>query len=111
MPDFIPARAIDEVIARLSTVRGIGPWTAQVYLLFALGRTDIWPAGDLGLQIAVQRFKGLPTRPKAADLILLAAPWRPWRSVAACLLWQSYLHALGRLGDRPSAAGMRKTPP
>jgi DNA-3-methyladenine glycosylase II len=106
------ARLPDEMaMTELRKLKGIGPWTAQVYLLFALGRADIWPAGDLALQIAVQRFKALPARPNAADLILHAAPWRPWRSVAACLLWQSYLHALGRLGNRSAATGTRKTPP
>jgi DNA-3-methyladenine glycosylase II len=90
----------DAALAQLRRLKGIGRWTAQVYLLFALGRPDIWPDGDLALQLAVQRLKQLPERPQAAALAALGERWRPWRSVAACLLWQSYLHALGRLGQR-----------
>jgi len=94
------ARLDDEAaLAQLRRLKGIGRWTAQVYLLFALGRPDIWPDGDLALQLAVQRLKRLPERPQAAAVAALGDSWRPWRSVAACLLWQSYLHALGRLGN------------
>jgi DNA-3-methyladenine glycosylase II len=96
--------ADDEAAAELIKLKGIGRWTAEVYLLFALGRPDIWPAGDLGLQLALQRLEEHATRPTAAALIARAESWRPWRSVAACLLWQFYLHALGRL-DRPPFTG------
>jgi DNA-3-methyladenine glycosylase II len=85
-----------EAAAELRRLKGIGRWTTEVYQLFALGRPDIWPAGDLALQLAVQHVKRRNDRPSADDLIRLAEPWRPWRSVAACLLWQSYLHRLGR---------------
>lgn len=92
----------DEAAAvQLCKLKGIGRWTAQVYLLFALGRPDIWPADDLGLQLAIQRLRNLRERPKPGELVAWAEAWRPWRSVAACLLWQSYLHALGRLGEAP----------
>ena len=87
----------ETVLAELLKLKGIGQWTAQVYLLFALGRPDIWPAGDLGLQLAIQRLDGREDRPSAGELIARAENWRPWRSVAACLLWQFYLHGLGRL--------------
>ena len=87
----------ETVLTELVKLKGIGQWTAQVYLLFALGRPDIWPAGDLGLQLAIQRLDGREDRPSAGELIARAENWRPWRSVAACLLWQFYLHGLGRL--------------
>jgi DNA-3-methyladenine glycosylase II len=94
----------EAALAELVKLKGIGRWTAQVYLLFVLGRPDVWPADDLGLQLAIQRLDGLGARPRASELIARAETWRPWRSVAACLLWQFYLHALGRLerSRRPS---------
>ncbi|MCB0047221.1 MAG: DNA-3-methyladenine glycosylase 2 family protein [Caldilineaceae bacterium] len=77
--------------AELIKLKGIGPWTADVYLLMALGRADVWPAGDLALQIAIQEVKGLAARPASSEMETLAEAWRPWRSVAARLLWQHYL--------------------
>ncbi len=95
------ARHDDETaLAELVKLKGIGRWSAEVYLLFALARPDIWPAGDLGLQLALQWLKGLENRPDAQTLRRLAEPWRPWRAVAACLLWQFYLHRLNRLNGR-----------
>jgi DNA-3-methyladenine glycosylase II len=82
-----------EALAALTAVDGIGPWTAEVYLLFALGRPDVMPAGDLALLIAAQRLKRLEDRPRPRDLIALAEPWRPWRSVAARFLWHYYRNA------------------
>ena len=87
----------ETAMAELIKLRGIGRWSAEVYLLFALARPDIWPADDLGLQLAVQWLKGFDRRPSGAVLRGLAEPWRPWRAVAACLLWQFYLHRLNRL--------------
>jgi DNA-3-methyladenine glycosylase II len=77
--------------ARLIAVPGIGPWTADVYLLMALARPDVWPSGDIALQAAAQRVKSLPRRPSGAELDVLAEPWRPYRSFAAHLLWHLYL--------------------
>lgn len=77
--------------AALVARKGIGPWTADVYLLMCLGRPDIWPVGDLGLQVAVQAIKGLDRRPTALEMAEIAEPWRPWRAVAARLLWHHYL--------------------
>jgi DNA-3-methyladenine glycosylase II len=77
--------------AMLLALKGIGPWTADIYLLMALRRPDIWPAGDLALQIAMQRVKRLASRPTLAEMETLAEPWRPWRAVAARLLWHRYL--------------------
>ncbi len=96
--DFVRlADADDEAAtARLLSVRGIGRWSAEIYLLFALGRPDVWPAADLGLQLAVADRLGLESRPREHELRALAEGWRPWRSVAACLFWQSYLHTRKR---------------
>ena len=97
---FSPARLArlgdDDALKAIMELRGFGHWSAEVFLLFALGRSDIWPAGDLALQIAVQWLKALPERPDSRELRILAEAWRPWRSVAACLLWQFYLCRLNR---------------
>jgi DNA-3-methyladenine glycosylase II len=77
--------------AALRSLKGIGRWSAEVYLIFALGRADIWPANDLGLQIAVAEELSLSARPSELELRRLGEAWRPWRTVAACLFWQSYL--------------------
>lgn len=79
-----------EIIAQLTGLHGIGPWTADIYLLFALRRADAFPAGDLALQLAAQRELRLKTRPTAAKLIEVADRWRPYRGAAARLLWASY---------------------
>jgi DNA-3-methyladenine glycosylase II len=87
-------------LADLLSVKGIGRWSAEIYLLFALGRSDIWPAGDLGLQVAIAEHRGLDARPEEAEMRRIGETWRPWRSVAACLFWQSYLHTRGRTAPR-----------
>ena len=87
----------EQAMVELIKLKGIGRWSAEVYLLFALARPDVWPADDLGLQLAVQWLKGLDQRPGSPALRALAEAWRPWRTVAACLLWQFYLHRLNRL--------------
>lgn len=91
--DFDALRPMDDDAARaaLTRLKGVGPWTAEIYLLRALGRPDAWPSGDLALQIAAQEIKRLPARPSPAELDALAEPWRPFRAVAARLLWQHYL--------------------
>lgn len=95
------AAAGDEAaLAALLAVRGIGRWSAEVYLLFALGRPDIWPAADLGLQVAIREQLALGSRPSELELRRRGEVWRPWRSVAACLFWQSYLHTRGRSAPR-----------
>jgi len=81
----------DGVRVELQNITGIGPWTAGVYLLMALLRPDVWPRGDLALAAAAQEVKGLPIRPSQAQLHDLAEAWRPWRAVAARLLWHHYL--------------------
>jgi DNA-3-methyladenine glycosylase II len=77
--------------ARLMEVKGIGSWSADIYLLMALRRSDIWPVSDLALAIAVRQLKQLKKRPDAGVLTEIAESWRPFRSVAARMLWQYYL--------------------
>ena len=79
-----------EIAQRLTALHGIGAWTAEIYLLSCLGRTDIWPAGDVALQIGAQHAFGLDERPNEKAFRLMAEPWRPWRAVAARLLWAHY---------------------
>ena len=90
----------DEVIARLTALPGIGRWTADIYLKFALGRADAFAAGDLALAEAARLLYDLPGRPGPAALTALAEAWRPWRSVAARALWAYYRTAKGREGIR-----------
>lgn len=80
----------EEALAAISALRGFGRWSAEIYLLFALGRADIFPADDLGLQIGMQRLKGLAERPKRKQMEILAEPWRPWRGCGAIFLWHYY---------------------
>ncbi|HWB51776.1 MAG TPA: DNA-3-methyladenine glycosylase 2 family protein [Stellaceae bacterium] len=86
----------DEALATLVALKGIGRWTAEIYLIFALGRDDVWPAADLGLQFGVAAELGLGDRLGERALREIGERWRPWRTVAACLFWQSYLHARSR---------------
>jgi len=83
----------EEARDQLTRVKGIGAWTADIYLLMALRRPDVWPSGDLALEIAMQRVKGWTSRPTPAQARLASKPWRPWRAIAARLLWQFYLQA------------------
>ncbi|HWT12334.1 MAG TPA: DNA-3-methyladenine glycosylase 2 family protein [Allosphingosinicella sp.] len=86
--DFAALPADDEAaIAALTRVKGIGRWTAEVYLLFAEGRTDVWPAGDLAVQVEVGRILGLAERPTEKKVRELAEPWRPHRGAAAIFAW------------------------
>jgi len=78
------------VVKALTAVPGIGVWSAEVYMIFAMGRPDVWPAGDLALQTAQQRLHGLEARPKPKASRELAAAWAPWRSAAAVTLWHYY---------------------
>lgn len=90
--------AAEEAHASLTAVHGIGPWTADIYLLSCLGHADAWPAGDLALQEAVRVAFGLRARPTAKEMIPLAEAWRPWRAVAARVLWTYYRSIKGREG-------------
>lgn len=87
-----------EVMTILTALPGIGPWTAQIYLLFALGRADAFAPADLALAEAARQLYALPSRPDPAALAALAEPWAPWRGVAARALWAYYREAKGREG-------------
>lgn len=80
----------EEAIAQLTKIKGIGRWSAEIYLLFAEGRPDIWPAGDLAVQIEVGRILGLPERPSEKLTRELAEAWRPHRGAAAVMAWHHY---------------------
>lgn len=101
-PDWAALRTLpdDDVTQALVALPGIGRWTAEIYLKFALGRADAFAAGDLALQEAARMMFDLPARPTPAALIAMAEPWRPWRSVAARALWAYYGTAKGREGVR-----------
>lgn len=79
----------EEVIAELVTVKGIGVWTAQMFLMFTLHRADVLPVGDLGVRNAAARAYGLPGAPAPEELTALAEPWRPFRTRASLYLWRS----------------------
>ena len=87
-------------IAMLCRAKGIGPWTAEIYLMFAHGRPDIMPGLDLGLVVAAQHLKRLRKRPDAKRLLKIAEAWRPWRSAAALLLWH-YRRSMPDWGPKP----------
>jgi DNA-3-methyladenine glycosylase II len=80
----------EEAIAELVRIKGIGRWSAEIYLLFAEGRPDIWPAGDLAVQIETGRILGLPERPSEKATRELAERWRPYRGAAAIFAWHHY---------------------
>jgi DNA-3-methyladenine glycosylase II len=85
----------EEVISALVAVKGIGRWTAEMFLIFSLGRLDVWPVDDLGIVIAAQGLYELPARPKRKELFALGEPLRPYRTLAAWYLWQSRRLLLG----------------
>jgi 3-methyladenine DNA glycosylase/8-oxoguanine DNA glycosylase len=87
--DDLPRLDDDEVERRLTSVRGIGPWTAHMFLIFFLRRADVWPTGDLGVRAGYARIHGLAEVPRAQDLIPLGDPYRPWRSAAAWYCWRA----------------------
>jgi DNA-3-methyladenine glycosylase II len=84
----LPELPDDAVLERLSTVRGIGPWTAQMYLIFALRRPDVWPVGDLGVRAGYARVHGLAEVPGQKEMPALGEAYRPWRSAAAWYCWR-----------------------
>lgn len=104
--DALAGLPADEAHDLMVTVKGIGPWTADIYLLFCLGHADAFPAGDLALQEAARLAYGLEARPDARTLSRLAETWRPWRGVAAHVLWALYNQVKGGRTDvaRPADA-------
>ena len=103
--DAIAAMDDETAVATIAAVRGLGRWTAEVYLLFALGRHDVFPSGDIALAASAAHLKGLAKRPGPAALRGMADAWRPARSLAARLLWHHWRHVTGRpaLDDFPVA--------
>src|SRR5215475_13688583 len=106
----------DEAHAALTALHGIGPWTADIYLLFCLGHADAFPSGDLAVQESARLALGLRKRPDAKALAKIAEAWRPWRGVAAHLLW-AYYHVVKKRdvipvqpNGRPNEAAGTKTP-
>jgi len=96
----------DEARAHLTAVKGIGPWTADIYLMSSLGRADIWPVGDVALQAAIARALKLKKRPNEKAMEKLSKSWRPWRSIAARLFWihEDGLRREKREADTPAKA-------
>jgi DNA-3-methyladenine glycosylase II len=80
----------EAIAKKLCGIRGVGPWTADIYLLSVLGAADAWPVGDLALRVAVQDFLKLEVRPEISEMTVYAEAWRPHRAVAARLLWSHY---------------------
>lgn len=79
----------DEIVTQLIQVKGIGKWTAEMFLIFCLGRPDIFPVGDLGLRKAIQKIYTLPELPTPSTMLAIAQPWKPYRSIATWYLWKS----------------------
>ena len=99
----------DEAHAALTAVHGIGPWTADIYLLFCLGHADAWPAGDLALQEATRLLLALAMRPTSKEMLPLAERWRPWRGAAAYMLWAYYRATKHRDGaPLPAVPALRR---
>jgi DNA-3-methyladenine glycosylase II len=93
----ISRRGDDAIVEELVSVKGIGRWTAEMFLLFKLGRPDVWATDDLGLQNAVKNRYGV--QPTKAKMVEIAEPWRPWRSVASWYLWRSLALTAPSLGN------------
>jgi DNA-3-methyladenine glycosylase II len=96
--DTLHERGADEAHGLMTAVRGIGPWTADIYLLFCLGHPDAFPDGDLALQEAARIAYELEARPNPAGLSAIAERWRPWRGVGAKVLWAYYAQVKSREG-------------
>jgi DNA-3-methyladenine glycosylase II len=99
----------EEVITALTALPGIGLWSAQVYLMFALGRPDVWPAGDLGIMLGIQYLHDLPDRPKPAVVIEAGEAWRPYRSAASLLVWNYYSSIAAARRQAAKAAAKKQT--
>ena len=87
--EHLPGMADEDIVLHLTKVKGIGVWTAHMFLMFGLQRPDVLPTGDLGIRVAMQRAYGLDELPKPAEMLRIAESWRPWCSVACWYLWRS----------------------
>lgn len=92
----LAAMTDDEAIAAIAGIRGLGRWTAEVYLVFALGRLDVFPAADIALANSLAHLRGMPARPGPEALRKIAEDWQPARALAARLLWHHWRHVTGR---------------
>ena len=88
--DLLAGSDDDAVRTALTALPGIGAWSAEIYLLFALRRADAWPASDLGVIVGAQKVKNLEARPTRQEMDAMAEPWRPWRGLATFILWHGY---------------------
>lgn len=89
--DFLASAEEETIRTQLKSIKGIGDWTVDIYLMMSLQRADAFPKGDLGLIIAYQKLKNLPSRPTPKELEYIAEKWRPWRAIATRILWHYYL--------------------
>jgi len=103
--DALDAADDDAVRATLTALKGIGNWTADIYLMFAMGRTDVWPVADLALQHGVRLLHGRRKKPTVKVMATVGELWRPYRSGAAILLWHYYGSARKKLVKRPNRRG------
>lgn len=87
--DILPSMADEDVITTLQQVKGVGRWTAEMFLIFCLGRQDVLPVTDLGIRKAMQKLYLLPELPKPTTMLAIAQPWKPYRSIATWYLWKS----------------------
>ena len=112
-PDGLATLDDDGARAALIKLRGVGAWTADIYLLMALGRADIWPSGDLALVAAIREVKRMRSLPNSDRIGVIARTWSPWRAVAARVLWHHYLSTPRRRGkvSAAKASPRRTTPP
>src|SRR5262249_28870345 len=110
--DFAVINEADDatIISQLTAIRGIGPWTADIYMLFALARRDAFAPGDLALQLAIQHHFKLKSRPTAEEALNIAERWRPSRAIAARLLWADYAVARRALIAKAKAATSAGSP-
>lgn len=92
-PETLAELGDEEVIAALTQLKGFGRWSAEMFLLFSLGRPDVWPADDLGIQAGLQRLKNMRARPNQKKADAIARPWRPYRGAAAIFVWHYYSNA------------------
>ena len=96
--DFCRDAPVDEAIKMLTAIKGVGTWTAEIYLMFSVGRADVFAPKDLALQEAARRLFDLDARPSSAEIAEMAEAWSPWRAVAARILWAYYRTDKGREG-------------
>ncbi len=92
-PKDLIKKSDEEVLEVITALKGFGRWSAEMFLMFSLGRPDVWPADDLAVQEAVKRLKGLKKRPGPKKMDAIAKPWRPHRSAVAVFLWHFYSNA------------------